>query len=387
MTGIDYGGASKSLLLMLKSLMKYSDIEAFVITQFSNAPEIKNEIEKYCKKLTIYNFPHINSNQAYYTNKNIFKKIIYDDYDCFIKMIISLKPDIIHINSTTLSYLLKPLKIMSPKIKIVVQLREIINDPSSDEIASFLVSSIKQFSDFRIAISNNEIVPFGHSMDTIIMPNPIDFNEIEQFYTNNKIISNNEKVKIGMMSAFHYSKGHINFLKALSLIDCKSDIKFEGIILGVTKPKVNLKNVIKKLLAKDYFTKLNNYVKKNRLTTKVKFIEKKYNVFEFLNSLDIYVRPSDAGDPWGRDIIEAMAMRKPIVATGSSEFFVEKGKTGYLVPPKDPKALTEKIIELINDPQKRIKFGDAGYNKIRKMCDIEEYGSSLIKIYKNLLIL
>jgi glycosyltransferase involved in cell wall biosynthesis len=100
---------------------------------------------------------------------------------------------------------------------------------------------------------------------------------------------------------------------------------------------------------------------------------------------DIYVRPDNTAQPWGRDIIEAMALKKPVIATGTSEFYVENGVTGYLVPPKNPEKLAEKIFELINDPQKRLAMGEVGYTKIKSMCDLEEYGKKMIRIYDNLI--
>ncbi|MBW7843826.1 MAG: glycosyltransferase family 4 protein, partial [Ignavibacterium sp.] len=85
------------------------------------------------------------------------------------------------------------------------------------------------------------------------------------------------------------------------------------------------------------------------------------------------------------DIIEAMALKKPIVATGTSEFFIENEKTGYLVSPRDPEQMLAKIIELVNEPEKRKEFGEAGYRKIRQMCDLDEYGKKIFNIYSELL--
>lgn len=81
-----------------------------------------------------------------------------------------------------------------------------------------------------------------------------------------------------------------------------------------------------------------------------------------------------------------MAMKKAIVATGNSEFFIEKGKTGYLVPPNKPSILAEMIEDLMNNPERRISFGEAAYEKVKQMCDLENYGTKLYDIYSNLLM-
>lgn len=82
----------------------------------------------------------------------------------------------------------------------------------------------------------------------------------------------------------------------------------------------------------------------------VKIIPFTFEIYDYLSNIDIYVRPDLMGSPWGRDIIEAMALAKPIVATGFSEFYVENNKTGYLVPVNDVEAMADKnyIFDIIS---------------------------------------
>ena len=56
-------------------------------------------------------------------------------------------------------------------------------------------------------------------------------------------------------------------------------------------------------------------------------------------------------EPFGITPIEAMACGTPVIGAnvGGIKFTVEEGKTGFLVPPHDPKALAEKIETLVAD--------------------------------------
>ena len=56
-------------------------------------------------------------------------------------------------------------------------------------------------------------------------------------------------------------------------------------------------------------------------------------------------------EPFGITPIEAMACGTPVIGAnvGGIQYTVEEGKTGFLVPPHDPKALAEKIETLISD--------------------------------------
>lgn len=77
-----------------------------------------------------------------------------------------------------------------------------------------------------------------------------------------------------------------------------------------------------------------------------------------MRAADLFVLPSwREGMP--RSILEAMASGLPVVATrirGSREE-VTDGKTGLLVPPHDPRALAEALIQLLRDPSRRREMG------------------------------
>jgi glycosyltransferase involved in cell wall biosynthesis len=72
---------------------------------------------------------------------------------------------------------------------------------------------------------------------------------------------------------------------------------------------------------------------------------------EVLSAFDLFVLSShDEG--MSNSILEAMAMEKPVVATdvGGTGEVVQSGRTGLLVPPKDPAALAAAIVELLETP-------------------------------------
>jgi glycosyltransferase involved in cell wall biosynthesis len=76
---------------------------------------------------------------------------------------------------------------------------------------------------------------------------------------------------------------------------------------------------------------------------------------------DLYVLSSYAeGLPIS--IVEAMAAGKPVVSTRvrGCEDAVSDGVTGLLVPPRDPRALADAMARLLDDPDLRQRFGQAG---------------------------
>ena len=64
---------------------------------------------------------------------------------------------------------------------------------------------------------------------------------------------------------------------------------------------------------------------------------------------DVVVSASTDPEAFGRVAAEAQAMGRPVVATdhGGAQETVLPGKTGWLVPPGDPKALTTALEEAL----------------------------------------
>ena len=82
---------------------------------------------------------------------------------------------------------------------------------------------------------------------------------------------------------------------------------------------------------------------------------------DLLRSADLFVISSYL-EGLGTSILDAMAAGLPVVATrvGGIPEIVEHQETGLLVPPRDPKALAEAILDLAGDQVRRAAFGARG---------------------------
>lgn len=79
---------------------------------------------------------------------------------------------------------------------------------------------------------------------------------------------------------------------------------------------------------------------------------------DLYRSADIFLWPTER-EGFGLPPLEAMACGTPPVATatGAVSDYVEDGKTGFVVPAKDEKSLTEKLEKLITDEKLRLDMG------------------------------
>jgi glycosyltransferase involved in cell wall biosynthesis len=137
---------------------------------------------------------------------------------------------------------------------------------------------------------------------------------------------------------------------------------------------------------KKYKNELLKLAESLNLTHKVYFVGHKENIVEVMNSIDILVHPA-INEPFGRVLIEAMALEKPIVAYncgGPSEIIID-GETGFLVEPHNFEQLAEKTMKLINDKEICIRMGKAGRQRVVEKFNIERYVREMEEVFDNVM--
>jgi glycosyltransferase involved in cell wall biosynthesis len=117
----------------------------------------------------------------------------------------------------------------------------------------------------------------------------------------------------------------------------------------------------------------------------VKFLGFREDVPSLLQAIDVFVLPSlSEGLPLS--VLEALALQKPVVASdvGGIPEVVEDGITGFLVPPKNPEALADKILLLLRNPQLAADFGKEGRKKVEEAFSLEHMIQEYQSLYEEL---
>ena len=101
---------------------------------------------------------------------------------------------------------------------------------------------------------------------------------------------------------------------------------------------------------------------------------------------DLLVQPS-ASEGFGRTLIEAMAMRVPVIATnvGGPCEIVEDGVSGLLVPPNDPEALATAIERVIKDGSLATRLADSGRNRVQARFCLDRQVAETQALYDQVL--
>ena len=107
---------------------------------------------------------------------------------------------------------------------------------------------------------------------------------------------------------------------------------------------------------------------------------------QILASMDVVVLPSGI-DACSRVLFEAMAMRRPLVATnvGGTPEVVQEGVTGLLIKPGDSSEMAKCIMELLNNKGLAEQYGNAGRKRVEAMFTIERNIKETENVYLELL--
>ena len=109
------------------------------------------------------------------------------------------------------------------------------------------------------------------------------------------------------------------------------------------------------------------------------------DVLGCIKSFDLFVM-SSVTEGLGTSLLDAMACRRPIVATsaGGIPEIVEDGATGLIVPPRDAASLAKAIVRALRDEPLRRRFGEAGFARVRERFTVERMVSETAAVYERL---
>jgi glycosyltransferase involved in cell wall biosynthesis len=106
----------------------------------------------------------------------------------------------------------------------------------------------------------------------------------------------------------------------------------------------------------------------------------------FWRACDIAVMPSDTCiESFGMAAVEAMACARPVVVTdnGALPELVDDGITGFVVSPRDIRALADTLAALTRDADKRREAGNAARVRCEQRFNIRDCATAYIRLFQD----
>ncbi len=131
---------------------------------------------------------------------------------------------------------------------------------------------------------------------------------------------------------------------------------------------------------------LRRRVREARMEGSVAFTGYRADASSILQGSDVFALSSlEEGMP--NALLEAMACSLPAVVTdvGGNGEVVEEGVTGYLVPPRQPELMAERITRLLREAPLRERLGGAGRERFEARFTLERMTGAYRKLYDEVL--
>jgi glycosyltransferase involved in cell wall biosynthesis len=135
-------------------------------------------------------------------------------------------------------------------------------------------------------------------------------------------------------------------------------------------------------LGAEYAERLKERVAAPDLAGHVLLTGARRDVAACMDAADLVIHASNR-EPFGRVLLEAMAASRPVIAPreGGPREIVVDGKTGVLVPPRDPEALASAMVALLEDPARRATIARAARTRVAEVFDISRHARAIEAVF------
>jgi glycosyltransferase involved in cell wall biosynthesis len=132
---------------------------------------------------------------------------------------------------------------------------------------------------------------------------------------------------------------------------------------------------------------LKETVKSANIEKNFRFVGKVKDIREIISLFDVGVVSSVGSETICRVTLEYMSMGKPVVGTSVNGIpeAVKDGVNGLVVEPKNARKLALALLELLQDEQKRKKFGEKSRNIVLDKFTLNVFAQKTEEVYRSLL--
>ena len=256
-------------------------------------------------------------------------------------------------------------------IRHIWHVHEIIEKPVI--FKKILGRLLRQYADGIIAVSTavknswQEVVP---AEKITVIHNGIDYSPY--LTANNHIRQEldipNDALVIGMAGRVHYWKGQQYFISIAGELH-KKNPRLRFLLAGDAFPGYEY-----------LYEEMKEQIQTLGLSEVVQWIGFRKDIPAVMQTIDLFILPSQQPDPFPTVILEAMASAKPVIAThfGGAVEMIESGVTGDLIPP-DQADIAAAVINSWLDPNKLQQAGQAARKRVLEKFSWEAWEDKMIK--------
>jgi glycosyltransferase involved in cell wall biosynthesis len=189
------------------------------------------------------------------------------------------------------------------------------------------------------------------------------------------------RLLLGVVAQLSPWKGQDTAIQALRVL-CEEGVDAHLLLIGSAKFRARATRFDNE----GYVARLRALVVEAGLQERVSWLGEREDVPELVRALDVLLLPSWE-EPFGRALIEAMALGVPVIATsvgGPAEIVVD-GREGYLLGPREPRAWARAIRRIAEDPERGRLMGCAGRRRVEQAFTVAHHVAAMREVYEEAL--
>jgi glycosyltransferase involved in cell wall biosynthesis len=222
----------------------------------------------------------------------------------------------------------------------------------------------------RLDVPDEKIVVVYDAIDLQDFDDTVSIGHLRQ-----ELGLNDEAQLFGIFGRIIAWKGIVEFVHAAALV-IQSTANTKAFIVGDCSDGDS-----------GYFKVVNELIAEYGLEEKIILTGYRTDVPALMQLMDVIVHASISPEPFGMVLIEAMAMKKPVVATrmgGPLDIMLDE-RTGFLVSPGNTKEMADAIERLLADKELASDMGRNGKKRVIDMFTKERYARQVEDVYVRLL--
>ena len=377
-----FGGSSRSLFEALRHIDR-EKVAAEVCCRKAGPIMARYEKEKIPVRI-VPEMPAISSLQKFSRNLFVYARFFLQDWRRSRKFRNELLEDLsehfdlVHCNHEALFLLANWLRGRSG-IPITFHIRTNLHDTVW---ARYQVGVIARTANRLVFITENERSRFQYllgaeiSGSVIYNPAPPPAADIEPF----KFPEQESRYKIACLSNYSWNRGIDRLIDIAEALLERDQRNVFFVVAGNMSLPRSLPGQLGRI-ARSGGT-LEDYAEARGVAGMFQFLGHVDEPERVLAATDALIKPTRENNPWGRDIIEALAMARPVITLGSWDRFVRNGETGILHDQFDAVAMAEDISTLAADRAHSASMGAAGRRRVAELCDPPSSAADLANIWR-----
>ncbi len=289
---------------------------------------------------------------------------------------------LIHANSVRAGL---TLGLTRPAIATVVHVRDCLPPGRASSATMRLIASTATTVVANSEYTADSVRQLAPSASLQVVHNPVDLERwdparIDRVHARARLQAVRPRaLLLGVVAQLTPWKGQDTAIEALRLLR-QQGIDAHLLLIGSAKflsPSARFDN-------ESYVTKLRQQVAAAGLESRVSFLGERDDVPELIAALDVLLLPSWE-EPFGRALIEAMALKVPVVATsvGGPPEILSDGREGFLVKPRDAAAWAATIARFAESMTLGREMGRAGRERVERAFGLDRHVGAILEVYEH----